>query len=95
MSNNINYQLIFEQELDHNVRENAGMTERFYELPHEQRMLIEGLIDAAYGQAVSDALDTDVLNETAELSAEMGTQLYNFANMLQAYLSAKDDDEQS
>ncbi len=94
-NNNINYQQIFEQELNHTVRDNAGMTERFYELPHEQRMFVEGLIDVAYNQAVVDALDTDVLTETTELAAEMGTQLYNFANMLSAYLSPKDDTEEN
>tara|TARA_Y100001973_G_C5129792_1_gene297110 strand:- start:147 stop:434 length:288 start_codon:yes stop_codon:yes gene_type:complete len=95
MTQNINYQLILEEEVNHLVRENAGFGERFYELSNENRLFLEAVIDAAYGQAISDALNTEVLNDTAELSAEMGTQLYNFANMLQTYLNTQDDPEQT
>ena len=95
MTQNINYQLILEEEVNHLVRENAGFGERFYELSNENRLFLEAVIDSAYGQAISDALNTEVLNDTAELSAEMGTQLYNFANMLQTYLNTQDDPEQT
>ena len=95
MTQNINYQLILEEEVNHLVRENAGFGERFYELSNENRLFLEAVIDAAYGQAISDALNTEVLNDTAELSAEMGTQLYNFANMLQTYLNTQDDPEET
>lgn len=91
MTHNINYQRIFEEELNHVVRENAGMGDRFFELTNSQRMFVESLIDIAYEQAVSDALDPEVLNETADLAGEMGTQLYNFANMLQVYLNSSDE----
>ena len=91
MTQNINYQRIFEEELSHMVRENAGMGDRFFELTNSQRMFVESLIDIAYEQAVSDALDPEVLNETADLAGEMGTQLYNFANMLQVYLNSSDE----
>ena len=94
MTQNVNYQLILEEEVDHLVRENAGFGERFYELSNEHRLFLEAVIDAAYGQAVTDALNTEVLTDTAELSAEMGTQLYNFANMLQSYLNTQDDSEE-
>ena len=45
-------------------------------------------------RAVEENLDTSVLEETAALAAEMGTQLYNFANMLATYLNADDEKEQ-
>ena len=58
-------------------------------------MLVEELIDAGYRRAVEDALDTEVLGETAALAGEMGTQLYNFANMIQSYLAKTDTDDKS
>jgi hypothetical protein len=94
MTHNINYQIILEEEVDHLVRENAGFGERFYELSNENRLFLEAVMDAVYRQAVADALNPEVLNDTAELSAEMGTQLYNFANMLQSYLNTQDDSEE-
>jgi len=33
-------------------------------------------------------LDTEVLEETAALAGEMGTQLYNFANMISGHLKS-------
>jgi len=93
MTNIINYQRIYEEELNQLVRENAGLADRFYDLDEPQRRLVQALIDTTYEQAVADALDPEVLSETAELAAEMGTQLYNFANMLQVYLNKTDEDE--
>ena len=43
--------------------------------------------------SVKDALDPDVLNDTAALAAEMGTQLYNFANVIGEYLTNLDEDD--
>jgi hypothetical protein len=95
MATNINYQQIYEEELSHTVRDSLERSERFFELSHQDRMLIEELIDLGYKRAVEDALDPEVLQETAALAGEMGTQLYNFANLLQDYVSAQgieDDD---
>jgi hypothetical protein len=91
MTNNINYQQIFEEEVGHTTREGAGLDERFFELPHAKRMLVEELVDAGYRRALEEVLDPEVIAETAGLAAEMGTQLYNFANMLQVYLTEQDD----
>ena len=47
-----------------------------------------------YRQLFEDDLDSatkEVLAETAELSGEMGTQLYNFSNMLQSFLMTQND----
>ena len=82
MTQTINYQHIFEQEVNHVARESAGLSERFFDL---------SLIDAAYSQAISDALNPELLADTADLAGEMGTQLYNFANMVQTYLGTQGD----
>ena len=93
MATNINYQQIYEQELSEGVKTSLEKTSRFFELSHQDRMFVEELIDSGYRRAIEDALDPEVLNDTASLAGEMGTQLYNFANLLQTYveLSTKDD----
>tara|TARA_Y100000589_G_scaffold311259_1_gene330452 strand:- start:924 stop:1208 length:285 start_codon:yes stop_codon:yes gene_type:complete len=94
MATNINYQQIYEQELSEGVKTSLEKTSRFFELSHQDRMFVEELIDSGYRRAIEDALDPEVLNDTASLAGEMGTQLYNFANLLQTYveLSTKDDE---
>ena len=82
----INYQQIYEDELNDNVKTSLELPRGFFELSHQKRMMVEELIDLGYQRAVDDVLDPEVLNDTAALSAEMGTQLYNFANMLYAYM---------
>ena len=95
MSNTINYQSIYDNEISSHLKESLEKSDRFFELSHQDRMLVEELVDIGYRRALEDALNPDILADTASLAGEMGTQLYNFANMLQAYLSAKDDSEQS
>ena len=85
MSDN-NYQQIYEQELTVQLRESLGLPDRFFELTENQRRLVEELVDQGHRAAIEDALDTEVLEETAALAAEMGTQLYNFANMIAGHL---------
>tara|TARA_Y100000592_G_scaffold92792_1_gene155009 strand:+ start:308 stop:607 length:300 start_codon:yes stop_codon:yes gene_type:complete len=82
----INYQQIYEDELSETVRDSLELPRGFFELSHQKRLLIEEMIDAGYQRAVEDVLDPEVINDTAALAAEMGTQLYNFANMLGNYL---------
>ncbi len=92
----INYQQIYEDELADTIRESLELPRGFFELSHQQRMMVEEMVDAGYRRAVEDALDPEVLNDTAALAAEMGTQLYNFANLLGEYLNhidALDDEE--
>ena len=96
MSNkNINYQSIYESEVSPHLIESLERPTRFYDLSNQDRMLVEELIDAGYRRAVEDALDTEVLGETAALAGEMGTQLYNFANLIQSYLAKTDTDDKS
>lgn len=92
MKKTINYQQIYEEEITPTLRESLNRADRFYDLSNEDRLLVEELVDAGYRRAVEDALDPEVLAETAALSAEMGTQLYNFANMIGTYLSEQNGD---
>ena len=93
----INYQQIYEDELTDTIKESLELPRGFYELPHQKRMLVEEMIDAGYQRAVEDVLDPEVLNDTAALAAEMGTQLYNFANLIGEYLNkekfSKEDED--
>ncbi len=91
----INYQQIYEDEVSDPNRESLEWSPRFYELSHQQRMIIEQLIDAGYRRALEDALDPSLLEDTAALAGEMGTQLYNFANMLNTYVEQQKSDEDS
>jgi len=91
MATKINYQQIFEEEVNHTIRGSLELPERFYELSHQHRLLIEDLVDIGYRRAIEDALDPEMLADTAALAGEMGSQLYNFANMVQTYLGAQED----
>ena len=95
MTHTINYQEIYEEELSHTVRESLDRPERFYELPHQERMLVEELVDIGYRRAIEAVLDPEVLNDTAALAGEMGTQLYNFANMVNAYLQEQNTEDET
>jgi|TARA_R110000824_G_scaffold17192_2_gene70164 hypothetical protein len=95
MKNTINYQQIYEEELSHVIRESLERPARFYELSHQDRMMVEELVDIGYRHAVEDALDPEVLSETAAMAGEMGTQLYNFANLLNAYLNEQNTEDES
>ena len=83
---NINYQQIYEEEVSHTLRESLGRPERFYELSNQDRLLIEELVDIGYQRCIEDALDADILGDTAALSEDMSQQLGNFANMIRSYL---------
>ena len=85
------YQRIYEDEVSDNLKDSLEMPERFYDLSHQQRMFVTELVDIGNKVAVEESLDTTVLEETAALAAEMGSQLYNFANMLATYLNADDE----
>ena len=89
---NINYQQIYEEEVSSHLIQSLEKSDRFYELSAQDRQLVEELVDIGYRRALEDALDPEMLKETALLSAEMGTQLYNFANMLNAHLGDQDAD---
>ena len=83
-----NYQQIYEEHLTVQLKESLEFPDRFFDLSEYQRRLVEELIDHGHQAAVDEALDTEVLEETAALAGEMGTQLYNFANMISGHLQA-------
>jgi len=87
MSSTLNYQRIYEESVPDTTKASLEFANRYFELTHYQRLLIDELIDVGYQAAVEDALDREVLEETAALAADMGTQLYTFANVLQTYLA--------
>ena len=95
MKKTINYQQIYEEEISHTIRESLERPERFYELSHQDRLLIEELVDIGYQRCIEDALDTEILAETAALSAEMSHQLGNFAKMVRSYLSEQNSADDS
>jgi len=94
MDKKINYQQIFEDELSHTIRESLELPDRFYEMSHQNRMMVEELVDIGYRRALEDALDPDLLEATAELASEMAAQLYNFANMLGEHLADQNKGEE-
>jgi hypothetical protein len=91
MTTPINYQQIFEEELDTVTKDLMTFPSNFADLSPEAQRLIEELVDIGYQRALDDALNPEVLEETAVLSGEMGTQLYNFSNMLQSFLNTQNN----
>ena len=83
-----NYQQIYEELLTVQTKEALEFPDRFFDLSVQQRRLIEELLDLGHQTAVEEALDTEVLEETAALAGEMGTHLYNFANMISGHLQS-------
>ena len=87
--NNINYQQIYEDEVNANIKDSLEKPSRFHDLSSQERMFIEDLIDIGYQRAIDDALDPTVLEEMSELSIEMGAQLTSLAEVLKSYISKK------
>jgi hypothetical protein len=85
----INYQQVYEEEISDHLKTTLGRPTRFFELSNSDRLLVEELIDVGYQRALTDALDPELLEETASLAGEMGKQLYNFANMVNAFVSSQ------
>lgn len=90
----INYQQIYEQEVSETIKTSLEYSGRFYDLSNQHRMLIEELVDIGYRRAIEEVLSPEVLGDTAALAGEMGTQLYNFANMIHTYLEEQDREDQ-
>ena len=90
---NINYQRIYEEALSPSIRQSLELPDRFYELPHQSRMMVEELVDFGYNLAVEDALDTEVLSETSILAGEMSAQLRGLQTVVDSYLSKINPDD--
>jgi hypothetical protein len=93
MAVTINYQQIYEDQVDQHLKDSLEMTDRFFELSHQQRLLVEQLVDIGYQRALEDALDPSILDDTADLALEMGEQLSSFSGMLRAYIAQQNGDE--
>jgi len=83
---NYNYQQIYEEELSESIKTSLELPRGFYELSHQQRMMVEELVDFGARQATDAVLNPEVLQDTAALAAEMGAQLYQFANMVSEHV---------
>jgi hypothetical protein len=88
------YQRIYEDVLTDSLKDTLELPDRFYDLSHHQRDLVIQLTDAGFDLAIEESLDPAVLEETAALAAEMGTQLYSFANMLSQFLNVDDEKDE-
>lgn len=83
---NINFQQIYEDEIDDMVKELLQLPRRFGELSHENQRLVQDLLTAGYERALQDALDPTILEETSALSQEMSTQLASFSELVNSFL---------
>ena len=90
----INYQQIFEDEVDSVTKDLMNLSTQYGDLPQETQRFVEELVDLGYRRAMEDALDPEGLAEPVELSGEMGTQLHNFSNMLQSFLITKNNESE-
>jgi len=90
----LKYQRIYEEQLSSHLKESMEMPSRFYELSHQQRQMIIELVDFGFVEAIEENLDREVLEDTALLAGDMGSQLYNFANMLNSYLKSDTSGEE-
>lgn len=93
MLSTLNYQRIYEEDISETTKSSLEFADRYFELTNHQRLMVDDLIDAAQGAAIRTALDPEVMEETAALAADMGNQLYSFANLLQNYLATSTPQE--
>jgi hypothetical protein len=92
---NINYQQIYEEEVSSFAKESLKLPDRYYELSLGAQRLVEELVDKGHDGAIGTILDVEVIEDTTALAAEMGSQLYNFANMLQSFLKTQNNGEEN
>ena len=78
----INYQLIYEEILPQVTKDALDLPSMYGDLSVQMKRLIEEVADGGAKRATEMVLDPEMMSETAELAAEMGAQLYQFANML-------------
>ena len=84
---NVNFQQIYEDEIEDVTKELLTYPRHYNELTHEARRFIEDLISAGYQRALADALDPAVLEETSALSQEMSNQLSSMSDLIETFLS--------
>ena len=84
---NINFQHVYEDEVEDLTKELMKFPRRYAELPPEVQRLVEDLVLAGYQRALADALDPVVLEETSALSKEMSNQLCSMADLIETFIS--------
>ena len=84
---NVNFQQIYEDEIEEVTKELLTYPRHYNELTHEAQRFVEDLIAAGYQRALTDALDPVVLEETSALSKEMSTQLTSMSDLIESFLS--------
>lgn len=93
MTSTINYESIYDNDISDQLKSSLDMPTRYLDLTPDQRLYLEELVDAGSNRTLEEALDPEVLAETSGLAAEMGTQLYQFANMLNDHLSIQNNND--
>ena len=81
----VNYELIYEEGVSQTIKDSLELPRFYTDLSDPKRQFIEQLVDAGAQQAVEMVLDPEVMEVTADLAADMGTQLYQFANMIRSH----------
>jgi hypothetical protein len=84
---NVNFQQIYEDEIEEVTKELLTYPRHYNELTHEAQRFVEDLIAAGYQRALADALDPAVLEETSALSKEMSNQLSSMSDLIESFLS--------
>tara|TARA_R100000152_G_C6729989_1_gene154799 strand:- start:38 stop:319 length:282 start_codon:yes stop_codon:yes gene_type:complete len=84
---NVNFQQIYEDEIEEVTKELLTYPRHYNELTHEAQRFVEDLISAGYQRALADALDPVVLEETSALSKEMSNQLSSMSDLIESFLS--------
>jgi len=84
---NINFQQIYEDEIEEVTKELLTQPRHYNDLSHEARRFVEDLISVGYQRALADALDPAVLEETSALSKEMSNQLSSMSDLIETFLS--------
>ena len=85
----INFQQIYEDEIEDVTKELLQLPRHYSDLTHEFQRFVEDLLTAGYERALQDALDPAVLEETSALSKEMSNQLDSFSELVNSFLGSQ------
>ena len=78
----LNYQLIYEEIIPQAAKDALELPTAYADVEENFKRLLVEVADAASQQTTDFVLDPEVMADTASLAAEMGSQLYHFANMI-------------
>ena len=85
----LNFQQVYEETIEDMTKELLHLPRHYVDLSNDQRRLVDDLLDAGYQQAIEDALDPTVLEETSELAKEMSNQLASFSGLIESFLPSR------